>query len=174
MAVLRIPEENRTITGKAAVGDYLEKIGIEYGVWAPSQALSAEASQDDILHAYSREIDKLKSRGGYVTADVINVNSQTPNLDTMLAKFSREHWHDEDEVRFVVQGRGIFHVNPKSSPVVGIEVQAVDLIRVPRGTLHWFDLGSDKQIRCIRLFQDPNGWTPWYSESGVDKNFEPV
>jgi len=174
MAVLRIPEENRTITGKDDVTDYLAKIGIEYDVWEPSQPLGSDASQQEILDAYSGEIEKLKAAGGYVTADVINVNPQTPNLDAMLAKFSREHWHDEDEVRFIVQGRGLFHVNPKTSPVVGIEVEAGDLIRVPRGTLHWFDLCSDKQIRCIRLFQDPSGWTPWYTESGVDEGFEPV
>src|SRR5262249_54754430 len=132
MAVLRIPQENRTITGKAAVGEYLAKITIDYDVWEPSQPLTADASQQDILEAYSAEIDKLKARGGYVTADVINVNPQTPGLDAMLAKFSREHWHDEDEVRFTVEGRGVFHVNPKSSPIVGIEVEPGDLIRVPR------------------------------------------
>ena len=174
MAVLRIQEENRTIRGQKDVAEYLNKIGIEYDVWEPSQPLPESATQDDILRAYSAEIDRLKARGGYVTADVINVNPQTPGLDAMLAKFSREHWHDEDEVRFVVQGRGIFHVHPKDSPVVGIEVEPGDLIRVPRGTLHWFDLCTDKQIRCIRLFQDPTGWTPWYTESGVDKNFDPV
>ena len=174
MAVLRIPEENRTIKGKAAVGEYLGTIDIEYDVWEPSQPLSADASQDNILHAYAAEIDKLKARGGYVTADVINVNPQTPGLDAMLAKFSREHWHDEDEVRFVVQGRGVFHVHPKNGPVVAIEVEPGDLIRVPRGTLHWFDLCADKQIRCIRLFQDPSGWTPRYTDSGVDEKFEPV
>jgi 1,2-dihydroxy-3-keto-5-methylthiopentene dioxygenase len=174
MAVLRIPEENRTISGKEAVADYLGKIGIDYDVWEPSHPLGPNATQEEILDAYSDEIDKLKASGGYVTADVINVNSQTPNLDAMLAKFSREHWHDEDEVRFIVQGRGLFHVNPKMSPVVGIEVEPGDLVRVPRGTLHWFDLCSDKQIRCIRLFQDPGGWTPWYTESHVDEKFEPV
>ena len=174
MAVLRIPDENRTISGKEAVAEYLEKISIEYHVWEPAHPLNADASQEDILEAYAAEIDKLKSAGGYVTADVINVSPQTPNLDAMLAKFSREHWHDEDEVRFVVQGRGLFHVNPKTSPVVGIEVEPGDLIRVPRGTLHWFDLCSDRQIRCIRLFQDPSGWTPWYTDSGVDERFEPV
>ena len=174
MAVLRIPSENRTISGKAAVAEYLEKIDIEYDVWTPSHPLTADASQEEILGAYAAEIDKLKASGGYVTADVINVNPQTPNLDTMLAKFSREHWHEEDEVRFIVQGRGLFHVNPKTSPVVGIEVEPGDLIRVPRGTLHWFDLCSDRQIRCIRLFQDPTGWTPSYTDSGVDEKFEAV
>jgi 1,2-dihydroxy-3-keto-5-methylthiopentene dioxygenase len=174
MAVLRIAEENRTITGKNEVAAYLGKIGIDYDVWEPSHPIGANATQEEILNAYSSEIDKLKASGGYVTADVINVNPATPNLDAMLAKFSREHWHDEDEVRFIVQGRGLFHVNPKTSPVVGIEVEPGDLIRVPRGTLHWFDLCSDRQIRCIRLFQDPGGWTPWYTDSGVDERFEPV
>jgi len=174
MAVLRIPEQNRTITGKAQVAEYLNNIGIDYDVWEPSQPLGSDASQAEILDAYSTEIEKLKAAGGYVTADVINVNPQTPNLDAMLAKFSREHWHDEDEVRFIVQGRGLFHVHPKNSPVVGIEVEPGDLIRVPRGTLHWFDLCSDRQIRCIRLFQDPSGWTPQYTGSGVDARFEPV
>ena len=174
MAVLQIPEEQRTLRDKAEITDYLGKIGIDYEVWEPSQPLSADATQEDILNAYSTDIDKLKTRGGYVTADVINVNPQTPGLDAMLAKFRREHIHTEDEVRFVVQGRGIFHINPKTSPVVGIEVEPGDLIRVPGGTLHWFNLCTDKQIRCIRLFLDPAGWAPVYSESGVDANFEPV
>ena len=174
MAVLRIPEENRTITGKAAVGEYLNKIGIEYDVWEPSQPLSTGASQEEILRAYSAEVDKLKARGGYVTADVINVNPQTPGLDAMLAKFSREHWHDEDEVRFIVEGRGLFHISPQDGPVFAIEVEAGDLIRVPLGTHHWFDLCSDRRIRAIRLFQDPSGWTPHYTDSGIDQNFQPV
>ena len=54
------------------------------------------------------EIEEMKRRGGYVTADVIDVNPATPNLDVMLAKFDKEHTHDEDEVRFILAGRGIF------------------------------------------------------------------
>ena len=92
----------------------------------------------------------------------------------MLAKFSREHWHDEDEVRFIVRGRGIFHIHPREGSVFALEVEAGDLIRVPRGTWHWFDLCSDRRIRAIRLFQDPSGWTPHYTDSGADKGFEPA
>jgi 1,2-dihydroxy-3-keto-5-methylthiopentene dioxygenase len=174
MAVLRIPDKQRVIDGKAAVAEYLGNIGIDYDVWAPSRPIGENAPQDEILQAYSKEIEKLKAGGGYVTADVISVNPQTPNLDAMLAKFSREHWHDEDEVRFIIQGSGVFHVNPRTSPVIAIEVEAGDLVRVPRGTLHWFDLCSDRQIRAIRLFQDPSGWTPQYTGSGLEGRFEPV
>ena len=174
MAIVRIPDEHRTLDTPEAVTAYLAGIGIDYEQWESTHPIRSDAPAEAILDAYADAIEKLKASGGYVTADVINVNPQTPGLDMMLAKFSREHWHDEDEVRFVVQGRGIFHVNPKTSPVVGIEVEPGDLIRVPRGTLHWFDLCTDRQIRCIRLFQDSSGWIPWYTESGVDAKFEPV
>jgi len=174
MAVLTIPEQHRTIRDRDAIAGRLAEVGIQYEVWTPEHPTSSDAPQDRILAAYSAEIDRLKQSGGYVTADVINVNAQTPNLDTMLAKFSREHWHDEDEVRFIIAGRGIFHIHPPDSPVLAIEVEAGDLIRVPRGTLHWFDLCSDRQIRAIRLFQDPAGWAPHYTESGVDARFQPV
>ena len=174
MATVRIPEQNHVLTTKSAVKDYLASIGIDYEVWTPSHHLDPDALPEEILSVYSAEIERLKTRGGYVTADVISVNGQTPGLEAMLAKFSREHWHDEDEVRFIIHGRGLFHIRPKDSPVVAIEVAAGDLIRVPRGTWHWFDLCSDRRIRAIRLFQDPSGWTPTYTDSGVDAKFEPV
>jgi 1,2-dihydroxy-3-keto-5-methylthiopentene dioxygenase len=92
----------------------------------------------------------------------------------MLARFNSEHWHDEDEVRFIIEGRGLFHIHAPGKPVFAIEVEAGDLIRVPKGTLHWFDLCGDRRIRAIRLFQDPSGWTPHYTQSGVDKGFQPL
>jgi 1,2-dihydroxy-3-keto-5-methylthiopentene dioxygenase len=92
----------------------------------------------------------------------------------MLNKFNSEHWHDEDEVRFIVEGRGVFHVHPVGRPVFAIEVGAGDLIRVPAGTHHGFDLCADRRIRAIRLFRDKSGWTPHYTQSGVDRDFQPV
>jgi 1,2-dihydroxy-3-keto-5-methylthiopentene dioxygenase len=174
MAIVRIPEQGRTLKTKEAITEYLASISIEYQTWKPEQPTSEESTSEEVLKAYKKEIDQLKARGGYVTADVINITAQTPGLDAMLAKFSREHWHDEDEVRFILAGSGVFHIHPEDGPVTAIEVEAGDLIRVPRGTWHWFDLCTDKQIRAIRLFQDPAGWTPQYTDSGVDRDFEPV
>ena len=77
-------------------------------------------------------------------------------------------------MRFIIEGRGLFHIRPWQGPVVSITVEAGDLIRVPRGTLHWFDLCRERRIRAIRLFQDPSGWTPHYTQSGVDKDYQPV
>ncbi len=174
MATLRIPDENRTVTLPEEVRTYLTGMGIDYQRWEPSHPVAPAAAAEEILAAYAGEIEKLKQCGGYVTADVIDVNPQTPGLEAMLNKFNSEHWHDEDEVRFIIEGRGLFHIHPRQGPVVAIEVEAGDLIRVPRGTWHWFDLCADRRIRAIRLFQNPAGWTPRYTASGVDKNYQPV
>jgi 1,2-dihydroxy-3-keto-5-methylthiopentene dioxygenase len=174
MAVVRIPDENRTVTVHDDVRDYLTDIGIDYERWEPVPGIGADASTEEILAAYEEQIGQLKQRGGYRTADVIDVNPATPGLETMLAKFKVEHRHDEDEVRYIIAGRGLFHIHPTNNPVIAIEVEAGDLIRVPKGTLHWFDLCGDRRIRAIRLFQDVTGWTPQYTNSGVDRGYEPV
>src|SRR5437870_10788380 len=174
MTTIRIPDENGRLTEPEAVRAYLAGIGIDYERWEPSHPLMVDAPAEEILAAYSAEIDRLKSRGGYVTADVIDVTPQTPGLEAMLNRFNSEHWHDEDEVRFIIEGRGIFHIHPREGNVVSITVEAGDLLRVPRGTWHWFDLCEERRIRAIRLFQDTSGWTPHYTESGADRSFEPV
>jgi 1,2-dihydroxy-3-keto-5-methylthiopentene dioxygenase len=174
MAVLRIPEQGKTLTTREEIASYLAGCGIEYNHWAADYEVASEAPPEEVLRAYAKEIDQLKARGGYVTADVIDVNPQTSGLDAMLAKFNREHWHSEDEVRFIVAGRGLFHIHPQNGAVVAIEVEAGDLISIPRGTWHWFDLCSDRRIRAIRLFQESTGWTPYYTDSGLDQNFQPV
>jgi len=106
--------------------------------------------------------------------DVINVNPATPGLDEMLAKFDKEHTHSEDEVRFTVKGSGVFHIHPEGGPVFSITVESGDLVNVPQGTKHWFNLCSTKTIRCIRLFEDVSGWTPEYIAEGQHGNYAPV
>jgi 1,2-dihydroxy-3-keto-5-methylthiopentene dioxygenase len=173
-AFLRIPDENRSLQKYEEIRDFLAGIGIDYERWEPMTSVSPVASSEQILDAYAKQIEELKSRGGYLTADVIDVNKDTPGLDAMLAKFNIEHRHDEDEVRYIVNGRGLFHIHQQLGPVVALEVEPGDLIRIPRGTLHWFDLCGDRRIRAIRLFQDVSGWTPHYTHSAIDRNYEPV
>ena len=120
------------------------------------------------------DFERLKEKGDFVTADVINVNPDTPNLDAMLQKFAVEHTHSEDEVRFTVKGSGIFHIHPDDGPVFAVLVESGDLINVPAGTKHWFNLCDDRTIRCIRLFEDPSGWTPHYVDEPVSGQYEAV
>ncbi|MBN8691528.1 MAG: cupin domain-containing protein [Armatimonadetes bacterium] len=175
MAFIRIPEKDVTITEYSEIKATLANIGVGYEVWKPEVELADGADSKSVLEAFATEIEALKAEGGYQAADVIDLFPDTPNLDVMLAKFSKEHWHDEDEIRFIVEGNGVFHIRPKDgSEVIALYVEEGDLARVPAGTWHWFDLRKDKRIRAIRLFQDPSGWTPHYTDSGVDKGYLPV
>ena len=174
MAIVNVPSKNFRMTDSEEAATYLRTINIDYSRWENLKQVSDEATDAEILDGYADEIEQLKAAGGYVTADVINVIPATPGLDAMLAKFNREHWHDEDEVRFIVKGRGLFHIAPENGDVVSIEMEPGDMIRVPRGMKHWFNLCGDRTIRAIRLFQDVSGWTPHYTESGVDAGYEPV
>jgi 1,2-dihydroxy-3-keto-5-methylthiopentene dioxygenase len=174
MALLRIPEENRSVVGDDAIRDHLARHGIWYERWPVEGRIGAGATADEVLAAYAPEVEALKRRGGYITADVIDVTSATPGLQAMLDKFNREHTHAEDEVRFIVRGSGVFHIHAPGAPVFAIEVRAGDLINVPAGTRHWFDLCADRDIRAIRLFREKSGWTPEYTGDGIAAGFQPL
>ncbi len=174
MATIRIPSQQREIRDLDEINAFLAPIGMSYQRWPLAERVNPDASAEQILAAYAPELDVLKQRGGYVTADVINVTPDTPGLDAMLNKFNKEHRHTEDEVRFILKGAGVFHINPDPQPVFSITVEAGDLITVPAGTRHWFDLCADRTIRAIRLFQDISGWTPHYVEAGVHAAYQPL
>jgi 1,2-dihydroxy-3-keto-5-methylthiopentene dioxygenase len=174
MAIVTIPELQRRIEDETEISAFLRPYGIDYERAEPGVPVAADAPAEVLLAAYRDKIDDLNAKGGYVTADVIDVFPDTPGLDAMLNRFNSEHWHDEDEVRFIIEGRGVFHVHPPGQPVFAIEVGPGDLVRVPSGTHHWFDLCADRRIRAIRLFRDPAGWAPHYTQTGVDKGFQPL
>jgi len=153
---------SRRLTDANEVQAALARIGVVYERWTALEPIGDETPAADVLRAYAADIERLKAEGGYVSADVIDLRPDTPNLDELLGRFQREHWHDEDEVRMVLRGRGVFHLRGPDGRVATVEVEPGDLLRVPRGTRHWFDLGETRDIRAIRLFQDPSGWTPHY------------
>jgi 1,2-dihydroxy-3-keto-5-methylthiopentene dioxygenase len=172
MAVLRFPDTDQTITAEPEIRAALAAQGIDYERWSLDR-VPADSSAELVLEAYADEIAEMKRRGGYVTADVIDVKPETPGLDAMLARFDKEHTHQEDEVRFILAGRGIFFL-ALDGGVASVEVGPGDLLRVPRGTRHWFTLCEDRRIRAIRWFQATEGWTPYYTDSGRDKGYQPL
>src|SRR5262245_14110604 len=97
MAIVKIIDENRTVTDRQAVAEYLTPRGVRYEYWTPAHPVEADSPAEEILKAYAGEIERLKTLGGYVTADVIDVNAQTPGLDSMLEKFIIEYCNEVDE-----------------------------------------------------------------------------
>ena len=151
------PDAAKTVTDDAAeIGRLLESKGIRFERWA-TQELPADAAPDQILEAYSSEIAKLKAENGFQTADVVSLNPDNPQKDFFRQKFLDEHTHSEDEVRFFVRGQGIFYLH-LGDQVFAVQCQKNDLISVPEGTRHWFDMGPEPEFTCIRLFTNPEGW----------------
>ena len=113
-------------------------------------------------------IEKIKRERGYVDQDFVALLPDTPNLETVCAKFDKEHYHTEDEVRFVVEGEGIFDVRDAADQWVRIEVSEGDIIIIPARTHHRFYLTDAKRIRCMRLFANHDGWAPLYRNAAVE------
>jgi 1,2-dihydroxy-3-keto-5-methylthiopentene dioxygenase len=174
MATVHVLDRGESFSDPERVAAHAASIGLVYERWSAARPLVEDATPEDVLAAYAADVERLKTEGGYVTADVVALSPDTPGLEELLARFRVEHAHDEDEVRFVVAGRGVFTIRPEQGPVTAIEVVAGDLLRVPAGTLHWFDLCADRTIRAIRLFKDPAGWVPRYTGSGAETRFAPV
>lgn len=116
---------------------------------------SDEASRDAFVETVKRD-------HGYVDHDFVELSPDTPNLDTICAKFDREHFHTEDEVRLVVDGEGIFDVRDARDQWIRIEVTSGDMIVIPKNTHHRFYLTDARRIRCMRLFANHDGWAPVY------------
>jgi 1,2-dihydroxy-3-keto-5-methylthiopentene dioxygenase len=174
MASISIPAEKRQIDDPREIASFVAKSGLSYERWDVAGRIAPGADSATVLQAYAPEIERLKKSGGYVTADVIDIKADTPNLDAMLAKFNKEHAHAEDEVRFILDGAGLFFIRPAQGPVYAVQVEAGDLLRVPAGTRHWFDLCADRRIRAIRLFVDASGWVPQYFDDGVHAQYAPL
>ncbi len=112
--------------------------------------------------AYQGPLDALKAARGYIEQDEVALSPDTPNLPAICAKFDKEHTHDDDEVRFVLEGEGIFDIRTTDDRMMRVVVEAGDLIVVPADRHHLFLLTERQHIRCVRLFQDTAGWVPHY------------
>lgn len=119
------------------------------------------------VEARATELERIKRAHGYREEDEVSLSSETPNLEAICAKFDKEHLHTLDEVRFVVEGEGIFDVRDRGDRWVRIFVEAGDLIIIPANMYHRFLLTPSKKIRCARLFLNHDGWTPLYRESAA-------
>jgi len=154
----------------SVIASTLNGIGVEMEHWEANQPLGKNATQDEVLSAYRSAIDKLNSRYGFKSIDVVSLNPDHPDKAAMRQKFLAEHTHADFEVRFFVEGRGLFylHVGDK---VYTVLCEKGDLISVPANTTHWFDMGTNPYFKCIRFFTTPDGWAGNFTGSEIAKKF---
>jgi len=175
MSALTVYPENQPQSGAAytdfnAIHRHLDQIGVQFERWTANCELAADADQDTVIAAYSDSIDRLKQQYGFQSVDVISLNPDHPDKAAFRQKFLSEHVHADFEVRFFIEGRGLFYLH------VGGKVYAVlceqgDLISVPANTTHWFDMGENPKFKCIRLFTTPEGWVADFTGNDISKSF---
>jgi 1,2-dihydroxy-3-keto-5-methylthiopentene dioxygenase len=148
----------------------LGNVGVRFEQWEASKPVAPGASQDEVIAAYHDDIERLKREEGYQAVDVVSLNPDHPDRAAFRAKFLNEHTHAEDEVRFFVAGRGLFtlHIGER---VYEVLCERGDLIGVPDGTRHWFDMSEAPYFIAIRLFTNPAGWVANFTGSDIAERF---
>jgi len=157
-------------TDGAEIARLLGEVGVRFERWSAPAELRPDADADAVLAAYASSVARVQRDGGYGTVDVLRLAKGTPNVAPMRAKFLAEHAHAEDEVRFFVEGSGAFYLHLRGKVYQAICVRG-DLISVPAGTLHWFDMGPDPEFTALRWFNNQTGWVPEYTGSDIASRF---
>lgn len=148
----------------------LAKAGVRFERWRAGADIRPGDSQETVIAAYRADIDHLMAQGGYQAVDVVSLDPTHPDKVVLRQKFLNEHTHAEDEVRFFVAGRGLFTLH------IGNEVHELlceqdDLIAVPAGTRHWFDMGPEPYFVAIRVFTNPAGWVANFTGDAIAERF---
>lgn len=154
-------------------GDIAAKLtarGVRFERWEADRDLGRDPSAETVINAYQHSIDKLVEEKGYQSWDVISLRADNPQKAALREKFLSEHTHGEDEVRFFVEGAGLFclHIDDQ---VYQVLCEKNDLISVPAGTPHWFDMGSEPNFTAIRIFDNPEGWIAQFTGDAIANGY---
>ena len=160
----------KLLTHAEDIASTLGELGVRFQRWAANAPVAPGASQEEVIAAYRPEIDRLIQERGYQTVDVISMHPEHPQKEALRAKFLEEHRHNEDEVRFFVAGQGLFTLHIDDH-VYAVQCEKNDLISVPAGTRHWFDMGERPHFVAIRLFNNAEGWVAKFTGDEIAKRF---
>ncbi|MDT3396856.1 cupin [Streptomyces sp. B1866] len=168
--------EVRRTSDPAQIADALAPLGVRYERWPVREDLPADADGDAVFAAYRTEIDRLTREEGFATVDVVALHpgddpGWPERARAAREKFLEEHTHDDDdEVRFFVAGAGVFYLHVAGG-VHAVYCERGDLLGVPRGTAHWFDMGTRPSFTAIRFFHVADGWIGSFTGSGISSRF---
>ncbi|KAI8142408.1 Acireductone dioxygenase ARD family [Fennellomyces sp. T-0311] len=133
-------------TGIEKTAEDLERIGVLY--WK----FSGPSSVDD-LNALAKQRD-------YKNRDQIVVSPEAMGdvYEEKVKMFFAEHLHEDEEIRFVLDGTGYFDVRDQDDVWIRIEVSKDDMLVLPAGIYHRFTTDSKNYIKALRLFKDEPLW----------------
>ena len=175
MAVLRY-ENGDTVADLETIQKELAPLNVKLDRWAVDEGRVLEllgkerltdGEKEEVLKGLDKRFETLKSELGYKSRDLIVLFPEVPNLEELLKKFDSAHTHADDEVRYVVDGEGVFGFTRPDGSQVELKVEALDFINVPKDTEHWFYLTEKKRIKAVRYFSGMEGWVPEYTGSEI-------
>jgi len=172
MAVLRF-EDGTTYTDLEDIARTLAPLQVQLNYWTVgddattlgllNRAALSDEEKEAVLQALDGYFEELKQKEGYQARDLIVLHPNVPNLDAMMSKFERCHTHADDEVRYIVDGEGVFGFVLPDRSQVELTIQPEEYINVPADTEHWFHLTEKKRIKAVRYFITTDGWIPEYT-----------
>jgi 1,2-dihydroxy-3-keto-5-methylthiopentene dioxygenase len=158
------------VDDRAAIVARLAGIGVLLEPWTADRPLAPDANEAEILAAYAAPLARLTDRYGFQSVDVVRMHPDHPGREGARARFRAEHTHGDFEVRFFVEGSGCFYLHA-GREVFTLVCEAGDLLSVPAGTRHWFDMGERPLFTAIRLFTTPEGWVADFTGDDIAARF---
>lgn len=164
------PQAGQLFTEYAGIAEQLAGIGVQFERWTAACELADDADQAAVIAAYQMSVDRLMQQYGFQSVDVVSLRPDHPQKTEFRGKFLAEHTHDDFEVRFFVEGKGVFYLHVDGK-VYAVLCEQGDLISVPANTTHWFDMGENPCFKCIRLFTTADGWVASFTGSDIALSF---
>jgi 1,2-dihydroxy-3-keto-5-methylthiopentene dioxygenase len=176
VAILRL-EEGTTYTELGDIERELAPVNVQLNRWpvgdnSEIHALLAKDALNDeekeqVLQALDSYFEQLKASADYQSRDLIVLHPEVPELDALLSKFNRCHYHTDDEVRYIIAGEAVFGFVRPDGTQVEVTVQPEEYINVPANTQHWFYLTPSKRVKAVRYFTTTEGWVPEYTDTSI-------
>ncbi|CCU83283.1 1,2-dihydroxy-3-keto-5-methylthiopentene dioxygenase [Blumeria hordei DH14] len=143
------------ISGRQVSAEYLAALGVMY-----------------LCPSSEEEVAQIARERHYCESDIVTISPENlgTSYESKLDIFFHEHIHEDEEIRFICDGRGYFDVRNESDSWLRIALDKNDLIILPAGIYHRFSTDETNFVKAMRLFKKDPSWTPLNRDPGVDCN----
>ncbi|KAF2790070.1 Acireductone dioxygenase [Melanomma pulvis-pyrius CBS 109.77] len=142
-------------SGREVSAEYLDQLGIKY------------FNYPDLA-----DVNALASQRSYKNRDEITISPKTMGdvYEEKVKNFFNEHLHEDEEIRYILDGGGFFDVRSEGDDWVRIKLEKHDLMIMPAGIYHRFTTDTQNYTKAMRLFKEDPKWTPLNRSGETDQN----